>query len=155
MMLNFTGKGTDIHVCPASLVAQIAAEACAKGYKVRFFRVTELVTMLIEAKNQRVLARLKTQLSKLDLLILDELGYVPATKVGAELLFDVIATAYQRSSVMVTTNLPFENWTEVLGSERLIGAMLDRLTHRCKVIDTKGESYRLQNATRRSRTRKS
>ena len=154
-MLNFTGKGTDIHVCPASLVAQIAAEACAKGYKVRFFRVTELVTMLIEAKNQRVLARLKTQLSKLDLLILDELGYVPATKVGAELLFDVIATAYQRSSVMVTTNLPFENWTEVLGSERLTRATLDRLAHRCKIIETKGESYRLQDATRRSRTRKS
>ena len=154
-MLNFTGKGTDIHVCPASLVAQIAAEACAKGYKVRFFRVTELVTMLIEAKNQRVLARLKTQLSKLDLLILDELGYVPATKVGAELLFDVIATAYQRSSVMVTTNLPFENWTEVLGSERLTRATLDRLALRCKIIETKGESYRLQDATRRSRTRKS
>ena len=137
------------------LATAIAAEACAKGYKVRFFRVTELVTMLIEAKDQRVLARLKTQLSKLDLLVLDELGYVPATKVGAELLFDVIATAYERSSVMVTTNLPFENWTEVLGSERLTGATLDRLTHRCKIIETKGESYRLQDATRRSRTRKS
>ena len=66
-----------------------------------------------------------------------------STKVGAELLFDVIATAYERSSVMVTTNLPFENWTEVLGSERLTGATLDRLTHRCKIIETKGESYRL------------
>ena len=91
------------------LATAIAAEVCDKGYNVRFFRVTELVTMLIEAKDQRVLARLKTQLSKLDLLVLDELGYVPATKVGAELLFDVIATAYERSSIMVTTNLPFEN----------------------------------------------
>ena len=117
--------------------------------------VTELVTMLIEAKDQRVLARLKTQLSKLDLLVLDELGYVPATKVGAELLFDVIATAYERSSIMVTTNLPFENWTEVLGSERLTGATLDRLTHRCKIIETKGVSYRLQDAAKRSRIRKS
>jgi hypothetical protein len=88
------------------LATAIAAEACAKGYNVRFFRVTELVTMLIEAKDQRVLARLKTQLSKLDLLVLDELGYVPASKVGAELLFDVIATAYERSSIMVTTNQP-------------------------------------------------
>jgi DNA replication protein DnaC len=103
------------------LATAIAAEACAKGYRVRFFRVTELVTALIEAKDQRMLARLKTQLSKLDLLVLHELGYVPATTVGAELLFDAIATAYERSSVMVTTNLPFENWTEVLGSERLIG----------------------------------
>jgi DNA replication protein DnaC len=79
---------------------------------------------------------------------------VPTTKVGAELLFELIATAYERSSVMVTTNLPFENWTKVLGSERLTGATLDRLTHRCKIIETKGESYRLQDATRRSRTRK-
>ena len=137
------------------LATAIAAEACAKGYSVRFFRVTELVTMLIEAKDPRTSQRLKTQLSKLELLVLDELGYVPATKIGAELLFDVIATAYERSSVMVTTNLPFENWTEVLGSERLTGATLDRLTHRCKIIETKGESYRLQDATRRARTTKS
>jgi DNA replication protein DnaC len=137
------------------LATAIAAEVCTKGYRVRFFRVTELVTALIEAKDQRVLARLKTQLSKLDLLALNKFGYVPATKVGAELLFDVIATTYQRSSVMVTTNLPFENCTEVLGSERLTGATLDPLTHRCKIIDTKGESYRLQDASRRSRTERS
>jgi DNA replication protein DnaC len=134
------------------LATAIAAEACAKGFKVRFFRVTELVTALIEAKDERTLTRLKAALAKLDLLILDELGYVPATKVGAELLFDVIATAYERTSLMVTTNLPFENWTEVLGSERLTGATLDRLTHRCRIIETKGESYRLQDA--RSRVRR-
>jgi hypothetical protein len=87
-------------------------------------------------------------LAKLDLLVLDELGYVPASKAGAELLFDVIATAYERNSVVVTTNLPFENWTEVLGSERLTGAALDRLTHRCHILETKGESYpRRQAAT--------
>lgn len=67
-------------------------------------------------------------------------------KAGAELLFDVIATAYERNSLIVTTNLPFENWTEVLGSERLTGAALDRLTHRCHILETKGESYRLQDA---------
>ena len=78
--------------------------------------------------------------------MLDELGYVPASKVGAELLFDVIATAYERTSLIVTTNLPFESWTEVLGSERLTGATLDRLTHRCRIIETKGESYRLSDA---------
>ena len=98
--------------------------------------------------------RLKTQLAKLDLLVLDELGYVPASKVGAELLFDVISTAYERTSLIVTTNLPFESWTEVLGSERLTGAALDRLTHRCRIIETKGESYRLHDAkTRTRRTR--
>lgn len=132
------------------LATAIAAQACAKGFKVRFFRVTELVTALIEARDERTLTRLKTALSKLDLLVLDELGYVPATKVGAELLFDVIATAYERTSLMVTTNLPFENWTEVLGSERLTGATLDRLTHRCRIIETKGESYRLHDAKSRA-----
>ena len=73
------------------------------------------------------------------------------SKAGAELLFDVIATAYERNSLIVTTNLPFENWTEVLGSERLTGAALDRLTHRCHILETKGESYRLRDAKRRCR----
>ena len=111
--------------------------------------MTELITTLLEAKEERQLLRLRGQLAKLDLLILDELGYVPASKAGAELLFDVIATTYERHSVIVTTNLPFENWTEVLGNERLTGAALDRLTHRCHILETKGESYRLQEAKRR------
>ena len=104
---------------------------------------------VLEAREDKELTRFKRQLSRLDLLILDELGYVPATKAGAELLFDVIAMAYERLSVIVTTNLPFENWTEVLGSERLTGAALDRLTHRCHILETRGDSYRLQDAKRR------
>ena len=135
------------------LATALAAEACARGYKVRFYRATELVTTLIEARDERSFLRLKTQLAKLDLLVLDELGYVPASKVGAELLFDVISTAYERTSMIVTTNLPFESWTEVLGSERLTGATLDRLTHRCRIIETKGESYRLHDAKKRNRPR--
>ena len=131
------------------LAISLAASACAKGYRVRFHRVTELVTLLIEARDERTLLGLKARLSKLDLLVLDEFGYVPASKVGAELLFDVISTAYERASLMVTTNLPFESWTEVLGSERLTGATLDRLTHRCQIIETKGESYRLRDAKAR------
>jgi DNA replication protein DnaC len=134
------------------LATALGMAACAQGRKVRFFRVTELVTLLVEAKEERQLLRLRQQLAKLDLLILDELGYVPASKVGAELLYDVIATAYERNSLIVTTNLPFENWTEVLGSERLTGAALDRLTHRCHILETKGESYRLQDAKRRRRS---
>lgn len=131
------------------LATSLGMAACAQGRKVRFFRVTELITLLLEAKEERVLLRLRQQLIRLDLLILDELGYVPASKAGAELLFDVIATAYERYSLIVTTNLPFENWTEVLGSERLTGAALDRLTHRCHILETTGESYRLQDAKRR------
>jgi DNA replication protein DnaC len=136
-----TGK---THVATA-----LAAEACRRGKRVRFWRVTELVTQLLEAREERVLLRLKSQLARLDLLVLDELGYVPASKVGAELLFDVISTAYERTSVVVTTNLPFEQWTEVLGSERLVGATLDRLTHRCHILEAAGESYRLRDAKRR------
>jgi len=133
------------------LAIGLAASACARGYRVRFFRVTELVTLLIEARDERTLLSLRARLGKLDLLVLDELGYVPASKVGAELLFDVISTAYERTSLMVTTNLPFDHWTEVLGSERLTGATLDRLTHRCQIIETKGESYRLRDAKSRVR----
>jgi DNA replication protein DnaC len=137
------------------LATALAAQACARGYRVRFYRTTELVTALIEARDERTFLRLKTQLARLDLLVLDELGYVPASKVGGELLFDVISSAYERSSLIVTSNLPFESWTEVLGSERLTGATLDRLTHRCKIIETKGESYRLHDAKARTRSAKS
>ena len=128
--------------------------ACQQGRRVRFWRVTELITHLMEVREERQLTRLKNQLAKLDVLILDELGYVPASKLGSELLFDVISTAYERTSVIVTTNLPFEQWTEVLGSERLTGAVLDRLTHRCHILEATGESYRLQDARRRSTGKK-
>ena len=136
-----TGK---THVATA-----LGVEACGRGKKVRFWRVTDLLTALMEAREERVLSRMKSQLAKLDLLILDELGYVPASKLGAELLFDVISTAYERTSVIVTTNLPFERWAEVLGSERLTGAALDRLTHRCHILECNGDSYRLKDAQRR------
>jgi DNA replication protein DnaC len=134
------------------LALALAIAACGQSRRVRFWRVTELITTLREAEEDRQLARLRGQLAKLDLLVLDEFGYVPASKAGAELLFDVIATAYERTSVILTTNLPFENWTEVLGNERLTGAALDRLTHRSQVLETSGESYRLQDAKRRRRS---
>jgi DNA replication protein DnaC len=143
ILLGSPGTGKT-HVAVA-----LAAEACRRGKRVRFWRVTELVTQLLEAREERVLLRLKAQLARLDLLVLDELGYVPASKVGAELLFDVVSTPYERTSVVVTTNLPFEQWTEVLGSERLVGATLDRLTHRCHILEATGESYRLRDAKRR------
>ena len=134
------------------LATALGVEACGRGKRVRFYRVTELVTQLMEAREERQLGQMRARLGKLDLLILDELGYVPASKAGAELLFDVIGTAYERTSVAVTTNLPFEQWPEVLGSERLTGAALDRLTHRCTILETGGESYRLRDARRRRRS---
>jgi DNA replication protein DnaC len=134
------------------LATALAVEACSQGKRVRFYRVTELVTQLLEAREERQLSRIRSQLSKLDLLVLDELGYVPMGKAGAELLFDVMSRAYESMSLIVTTNLPFENWTEVLDNERLTGATLDRLTHRCHIVETGGESYRLKDARRRRRT---
>lgn len=131
------------------LATVLGMAACQQGKKVRFWRIAELITQLMEAREERLLARMKTQLAKLDLMILDELGYVPTSKLGSELLFDVISTAYERTSVIVTTNLPFEQWPEVLGSERLTGAVLDRLTHRCHILESNGESYRLKDARRR------
>jgi DNA replication protein DnaC len=131
------------------LATALGVEACGQGKRVRFYRVTELVTQLLEAREERQLSQLRSGLTKLDLLILDELGYVPASKIGAELLFDVISTSYERTSLIVTTNLPFEQWTEVLDNERLTGAALDRLTHRCHIVETGSESYRLKDARRR------
>lgn len=133
------------------LATALAVAACGQGKRVRFWRVTDLVTALLEARDERTLARQRALLGKLDLLVLDELGYVPATKVGAELLFDVVSHAYERTSVIVTSNLPFEQWTEVLGSERLTGATLDRLTHRCHILEMNTESFRLRDARRRRR----
>jgi DNA replication protein DnaC len=124
-------------------------KACQLGKKVKFYRVTDLITKMIEARDERNLERLKRGLASLDLLILDELGYVPASKLGSELFFDVISTAYERTSVIVTTNLPFDQWTEVLGTQRLTGAVLDRLTHRCHILEASGESYRLKSARKR------
>jgi DNA replication protein DnaC len=133
------------------LATALGFAACGQGKRVRFITTTALVTQLLEMRENRTLQRQQKQLERLDLLILDELGYVPFSKTGAELLFDVVSRAYERTSLIVTTNLPFENWTEVLGSERLTGAMLDRLTHRVHILEANGESYRLRDAKKRLR----
>jgi DNA replication protein DnaC len=140
------------------LATALAFQACALGLRVRFSTVTGLITKLLEQREQRQLARFHKQLEGLHLLVLDELGYVPCSKAGAELLFEVVSRAYERSSLIITTNLPFEAWTEVLGSERLTGALLDRLTHRVHILEANGESYRLAESRqrlRRSSARKS
>jgi DNA replication protein DnaC len=131
------------------LASALGFAACTQGKRVRFMTTTGLVTQLLEQRETRTLQRLHKQLERLDVLLLDELGYVPFSKTGAELLFDVVSRAYERTSLIVTTNLPFEQWTEVLGSERLTGALLDRLTHRVHILEANGESYRLTDAKRR------
>ena len=136
------------------LATALGLAACHEGRKVRFFGVTSLVTGLLEAREDHKLERLLKQWGRQDLLILDELGYVPFTKAGAELLFEVVSRAYERQSLIVTTNLPFEQWVEVCGSERLSGAMLDRLTHRVHIVEANGESYRLRDSQRRMKRRR-
>ena len=127
--------------------------ACGQGKRVRFTTATGLVTQLLESQESRNLQRLTRQLRRLDVLVLDELGYVPFSKTGAELLFDVVSHAYERSSIIVTTNLPFEKWTEIMGSERLTGALLDRLTHRVHILEANGQSYRFKDAQKRMKRR--
>jgi len=130
----------------------MAFAACAQGHRVRFHTASALVTELMECREERRLQRLHKQLQWLQLLVIDELGYVPFSKIGAQLLFEVVGGAYERQSLIITSNLPFHQWTEVLGSERLTGTLLDRLTHRCHILEANGESYRLRQAKHRSQT---
>ena len=113
---------------------------------VGFTTAAGLVHEMMEARDERQLMTLQRQLARLNLLIIDELGFVPLSRTGAELLFEVFSQRYERGSTMVTTNLPFDEWTEVFRSERLTGALLDRLTHHVHILEMNGESYRLKRS---------
>ena len=126
--------------------------ACQRGMSVGFTTAAALVHELLEARDEKRLLRLQKQLAGYKLLIIDELGFVPLSKSGAELLFEVFSQRYERGSTLVTSNLPFDEWTESLGSERLTGALLDRLTHHVHILEMNGESYRLAQSKRRRRT---
>lgn len=110
-----------------------------------------LVNQLMEARDEKRLLKLQRDLQAVKLLIIDELGYVPLSPTGAELLFETFSQRYERGSTIVTSNLPFEDWTQVLGSERLTGALLDRLTHHVSILTMNGDSYRLKQSARRRR----
>lgn len=143
LMIGNSGTGK------SHLAIALGFAACSQGKRVRFWSATTLVTHMLELREQRDLKRFLNQMGKHELIIIDELGYVPFSKTGAELLFEIISRAYERLSLILTTNLPFEQWTEVMGSERLTGATLDRLTHRVHIIEANGESYRLKDARKR------
>ena len=125
--------------------------ACQKGLSVGFTTASALVHQLIEARDERRLLQLQKWLAGLKLLIIDELGFVPLSKTGAELLFEVFSQRYERGSTLVTSNLPFDEWTEVFGSQRLTGALLDRLTHRVHILEMNGDSYRLKHSRKTNR----
>jgi len=124
--------------------------ACQQGFRVRFTTAASLVHELIEAKDERRLLRFQKNLARQELLIVDELGFVPLSKTGAEMLFEVFSQRYERSSSLVTSNLPFAEWTEVMGSERLTGALLDRLTHHVHILEMTVSGSK---AARRRKTR--
>lgn len=123
--------------------------ACQKGLKVRFTTAAALVHEMMEAADEKRLIRLQKQLASQDLLIIDELGFVPLSKTGAELLFETISQRYERGSIIITSNLPFDEWTETFGTERLTGALLDRITHHVHILEMNGESFRLKQSRQR------
>lgn len=123
--------------------------ACQHGFTVGFTTAAGLVNQMMEARDEKRLLKLQNQIQAYKLLIIDELGYVPLSPIGAELLFEAFSQRYERGSTIVTSNLPFNEWTSVLGSERLTGALLDRLTHHVNILAMNGESYRLAHSTGR------
>jgi DNA replication protein DnaC len=131
------------------LAISLAAEACRQGKKVRFYTVAGLINELVEAGSQLRLGKLESTLAKFDLIVLDELGFVPFSKEGAEALFTFCSSRYERGSLIITTNLDFARWKEIFGDEALTGALLDRLTHRCHILEMNGDSYRFKESLRR------
>jgi len=134
------------------LATGLGIEACKQGFRTRFVTGCGLVNELVEAQAERDLSRVLKRYAGYDLLIVDELGYVPFSKTGAELLFQVLAERHERKAVIVTTNLGFANWTQIFGEANLTAALLDRLTHRASIITCAWESYRLHETLEQTLT---
>ena len=145
LLLGNSGTGKT-HIALA-----LGLAACQQGHRVRFTTAAALVHELIEARDEKKLLRFQKQIAGYELLIVDELSFVPLSKTGAELLFEMLSQRYERGSTMLTSNLPFAEWTQILGSERLTGALLDRLTHHVHLLERNGDSFRLKQS-RRKRT---
>jgi DNA replication protein DnaC len=128
------------------LAIALSLAACRLGRRVKFMTAAGLVTQLEEAQQQHRLERVLAQLDRVDLLVIDELGYLSFSRGGAELLFQVFADRYERRSVLVTSNLAFGEWGSVFQGDRMTAALLDRLTHRCEIFEMNGESYRFRQS---------
>jgi len=129
----------------------IGVKACEQGLSTKFASVTEIVMRLAEARRTGTLERLVRELQKLDLLILDEWGYVPVDKEGSQLLFRVIADSYESKSLILTTNLEFSKWGSVFTDDQMAAAMIDRLAHHGHLLLFEGESYRMKHALMRQK----
>lgn len=135
------------------LASALGLTACQQGSRVRFFTAAGLINQLTEAQAGLRLSQIQKGLSKLDLLIIDEIGYVPFSERGAELFFQVVADSYERQSIIMTTNLDFSKWPQVFKSEQLTGALLDRLTHHAHILTMNGESYRFKESMSKKKKR--
>ena len=122
----------------------LGVEAARRRHRVLFTRAADLVRTLLEARDERTLGRLQQRMQRVELLIVDELGFVPFDRVGGELLFNLFSERHERRSTIVTTNLAFSEWTKIFGDEKLTTALLDRLGHRSHILTTKGGSFRTQ-----------
>ena len=134
------------------LATGLCAAACQQRRKVRFATAAGLVNELLEAQHQNQLGRALTRWSRYDLICIDELGYVPLAELGAELLFQVISERAEKASVIITTNLPFSEWTKVFTNARLCKALLDRLTDRAHIVETGSESFRFRRSLERHKS---
>jgi len=134
------------------MATALGIEACKNNYRTRFVSCYGLVNELIEAREERQLQRLLQRYSRYDVIILDEVGYVPFSKEGSELLFQVLAERYEKGSIVITTNLGFADWTQVFGDPVMTAALLDRLTHKAHIINCTWESYRLKQSLKGKRT---
>lgn len=128
------------------LATALGVEACRNNYRTRFVSCYTLVNELIEARKEKDLQRLIQRHARYDLLILDELGYIPFSREGSELLFQVLAERQEKGSVIITTNLGFADWTQIFGDPVMTAALLDRLTHKARIINCQWESYRLKES---------
>lgn len=142
VFLGRSGRGKT-HMATA-----LGIEACQNNYRTRFATGYGLVNELIEARREKDLSRVIQRYARYDILILDELGYVPFSKEGAELLFQVLAERHERGSVVVTTNLGFADWTQIFGDANMTAALLDRITHKAHIINCTWDSYRLAETLR-------
>ena len=134
------------------MATALGIEACKNNFRTRFITCYGLANGLIEARKDRELQRFIERYRKYDLLILDEVGYIPFSKEGAELIFQVLAERHERGSLIITTNLGFADWTKIFGDPVMTAALLDRLTHRAHIINCTWESYRLKESLKRRST---
>lgn len=135
------------------LATAIALKACQEGRRVRFYTAASLANILLERNNKGTLNNYLSTLKKVELIVIDEVGFVPLHKDAAELLFQVISDCYEQRSLIITSNLEFSQWNTVFGDNRLTAALVDRLIHHSHIVILSGESYRLTQSMQRQRTR--